>query len=182
MVAMHEGIGTVLINAHAELRALTVDKWIKCNEPKLTWTLQQKAIDLIDQVESGVKVMKKKASTQVLGDDYDEKISQYLSIFPKIKLPSKKYAWVHPKNLETAFKWFFENYKFDWDTILEATEKYVEEFRQNNYLYMQTSKYFIRKQEGTEKTFVSTLADYCNAVQTGEMDSETKKHFPIKVV
>jgi hypothetical protein len=59
-----------------------------------------------------------------------------LNIFPNKKLSSGKYARVPSKNLENAFRWFFENYEYNWETIFLATQKYIYEYESKNYEYM----------------------------------------------
>jgi hypothetical protein len=41
------------------------------------------------------------------------------------------------------FRWFFAEYDYTWDEVINATTMYVNEYQKNNYLYMQNSKYFI---------------------------------------
>ena len=115
-----------------------------------------------------------------MGKDYMDQIKTYVELFPKKKLPSGKLARSTMKNLEVNFKWFFQTYEYDWETINAATARYVDEYERNNYLYMQTSKYFICKtQQDRSKT--SELADYCELVASGgQLDEYT--YFKEKVV
>lgn len=114
-----------------------------------------------------------------MGEGYKENIEKYLEIFPKIKLPSGKAARSDKKNVETAFKWFFETHEYSWDSVLKATEAYVSDYETRRYLYMQTSQYFIRKQQG-DKTWNSELANWCAIVEGGVV--EQRPHFSEKVV
>jgi len=107
-------------------------------------------------------------------------IEKYNELFPDVKLPSNKYAKSNLKNLETNFKWFFSVHKYSWETILQATEMYVEEFEKKNYMFMRTSMYFIRKQE-PDKSFTSDLANYCELVERGYTPPEELSNFSIKV-
>jgi len=115
-----------------------------------------------------------------LPDDASDNIDKYISIFPKGKLPSGKAARVNKKNIEDAFKWFFKNYTYDWDTILRATFYYVETYEKTNYMYMKNSQYFIRKQN-TDKSWDSELANYCDIIINGDDEPETP-HFSDNVV
>lgn len=90
-------------------------------------------------------------------------MQKYVEIFPKLKLPSGKQARVHVSNLEAGFKWFFEKYGYDWETVLRATQNYVSEFEKVRFEHMRTSQYFIRKQN-LDKSWISDLADYCSIV------------------
>ena len=106
-----------------------------------------------------------------MGEDFLQKIQEYVEIFPNRKLSSGKYARVNPKNLETSFRWFFETYNYNWDMIITATEKYVDEYSIRNYEYMRTAQYFLRKQT-LDKAFDSELATYCDLINSGDNDPQ----------
>jgi hypothetical protein len=108
-----------------------------------------------------------------MGTDFLKNIEQYNLIFPNIKLPSGKYARSNVKNLENAFRWFFDNYDYDWDTIFSASKKYIREYADNQYNYMRTSQYFIRKQEDGRQ-FMSELANYCEIILNKPVDDTPK--------
>lgn len=92
-------------------------------------------------------------------------VEQYRELFPKGMLPSGQPSRVTIKELEKKFQWFFSVYKYDWETILKATRHYVEKYKQDNYMYMKTSGYFISKTERGVPT--STLATYCDMILDG---------------
>ena len=156
-------------NLHTELRLL-----INMNYLKDDYTITDK----------GLKLLKEQP---VFGESNDavpitqsnEYLDKYLLIFPKGKLPSGKSARVNRKNIEQSFKWFFDNYQYDWDTVLRATLYYVETYEKTNFMYMKNSQYFIRKQV-TGSTFDSELANYCDIILNGEDDEPA--HFSDKVV
>lgn len=177
---MRENIATIHINVHLELRALEAGGWITNDNSSGAPILLPAAIALVEQVESFFKVSKKKTDNQVMGEGYKDRIEQYLEIFPKIKLPSGKAARSDKKNVETAFKWFFETHDYSWDIVLRAAEAYVSDYETRRYLYMQTSQYFIRKQQG-DKTWNSELANWCAVVKEGGV-VEQRPHFSEKVV
>lgn len=150
-----------LINQSLESKRLQIDGWLD-NDLKLT----HKSIIFIEEINSFFKKAKKKTSRDLLGDNFFSKIEEYVNLFPNKKLGSGKYARVNPKNLESTFRWFFENYDYDWDTILNATKRYIDEYSLKNYEYMRTAQYFIRKQN-IDKTFDSDLATYCQLANSG---------------
>lgn len=124
-------------------------------------TLSDKGESLIKSVEMLFKPIKKLKNIELLGADFKERIKEYIEIFPTQKLPSGKYARGNAKNIEENFMWFFQEYPdYGWDTILEATEKYVEEYRLKNYEYMRTAMYFIKKLK--DGTVEAELANYCD--------------------
>ena len=123
----------------------------------------------MEEINGFFKRTKKKTSTDLMGSSFLQKIQEYVEIFPNRKLNSGKYARVNPKNLEASFRWFFENYDYDWDLIIKATEKYVDEYSIRNYEYMRNSQYFIRRQ-AMDKSFDSDLATYCEIINTNPDD------------
>jgi hypothetical protein len=168
---MKQGIHPNHINIHQELRQLVNKKYLK--ETIATegnkYDLMPDALQLIEQIESFFKVQKKKTNNQVLGTNYQDEILKYLEIFPKGKLPSGKQARSDKKNIEVAFKWFFETYEYSWDIILKATLNYVTDYESRSYKFMQTSQYFIRKQN-SDKTWASELANMCSQIESGDTE------------
>lgn len=144
-----------LINVHQEMRVLERDGWVKHN------TILEKGISLIKTVEQFFTVQKKKSDIQILGDEWNKRISQYQSLFPKIKLPNGKVGRSDNKVVEDNFKWFFANYTYTWEEILDATVRYVNDYEKRNYKFMRTSQFFIRKQI-VGRDFTSDLAEWCN--------------------
>jgi hypothetical protein len=138
------------------------------------------SVRIIESVDE-LFVAKKKIKLDVLmGVDYSEQIDAYIECFPTAKLPNGKYARGNKKNIETNFKWFFENYNYSWNVIHAAAVMYVTEYRAKNYLYMRTAMYFIRKDDGT-RTVHSDLADYCDKIVNNESYTQ-EKYFKTKVL
>jgi hypothetical protein len=158
-----------------EIRRLQSDDWLDEN-----LDLTQKSITFIQEIDNFFKKSKKKTSTVLMGDSFLEMIQEYVEIFPNKRLSSGKPARVNVKTLENSFRWFFDNYSYSWDIILEATTKYVDDYEMKNYEFMRTSQYFVRKQN-TDKTWDSDLATYCDMILNGEDDFESN-HFKDKVV
>ena len=146
------------VNSSLEVTKLKQEGWLEEN-----LQLTSKSIIFTVEIDSYFKKAKKKTTKDLLGDNFTNNIKTYVEIFPNRKLSSGKYARVNPKNLENSFRWFFENYEYDWDMIFRATKKYIYDYSLKNYEYMRTSQYFIRKQN-TDKTYDSELADYCNMI------------------
>lgn len=155
-----------LVSPELEITKLKADGWLNDD---LSFT--SKSIIFIEEINSYFKKSKKKTSKDIMGNDFDVCIKTYNEIFPAKKLGSGKYARTNFRNLETGFRWFFENYSYDWKVIYEATKKYVEEYKMKNYEYMRTSQYFIRKQN-VDKSFESDLATYCDMIQDSSPDEE----------
>lgn len=117
---------------------------------------------LLEKIELPGKSRKK---APVFTEKDLEHIAQYREMFPKGMLPSGQPSRVTVKELEKKFQWFFANYSYEWETILKATEHYINTYQQEAYKYMKTSGYFIAK---TDKGVItSTLANYCDMILDG---------------
>lgn len=162
------------VNKELECKRLQMDHWLTEN-----LELTSKSLIFMEEINGYFKRTKKKTSQDLMGQDFVRNIERYVEIFPNKKLSSGKYARVNAKNLEAPFRWFFDTYDYDWETILKATEKYVDEFSIRRYEFMRTAQYFIRKQN-IDKTFESDLATYCEIIRNG--DDEEQVYFSEKVV
>ena len=164
----------IYVNSNLEVAKLKQENWL---EEDLS--LSNKSIIFISEIDSFFKKAKKKTTKDLLGNNFTDNIQKYVEIFPNKKLSSGKYARVNPKNLEVAFRWFFENYNYDWNIVIAATEKYVDEFSIRNFEFMRTAQYFIRKQ-GIDKTYESDLANYCDIIINGS--DEEQVYFKERIV
>lgn len=180
LCCLRENEASQFINVHQELRCLLTDGWITENDDKLTYKLTPEAMTFVNQVESFFSVTKKKTNNQIMGQDYTAKVAEFLEIFPKMKLPSGKFARSDKKNIETALRWFIQTYNYDWNIILTATKMYVDDYERVNYKYMQTSQYFIRKQN-PDKSWASELANWCAQAEHGPSENN-EKYFSEKVI
>ena len=152
---------------------------IEYDDDKDHYTITKEARTIMTRLDNYFLKAKKKTDIQLLGKDHVTLIKGYREIFPAKKLPSGKPARNNVKALSSTFRWFFETYDYDWATVYKATQMYVNEYRDKDYLYMQTSQYFICKQD-KHKVKHSTLADYCDMIREGIQPDN--KHFKEKVV
>ena len=134
---------------------------------------------LINYLDSYFTVQKKKTEKELLGEEGLKNIKTYRELFPKGKLPSGVPARNNVKILTENFRWFFGEYDYTWEEVLNATRMYVNEYRANNYLYMNNSQYFISKQD-KHKVKTSKLSDYCDMIRDGV--STEQEYFKEKVV
>lgn len=143
-----------------------------------TYKITDKGLHIIREAESILGKMKRAKKTDVPFSEWEEKIEMYNNLFPKGKKIGSSVSFrTNPKDLFDRFKWFFKEYpEYTWDDVLAATEKYMKVFEESNdFTYMQTSKYFIKKEDKT-KTVTSTMADICYNIKSGndeDMDSGT---------
>ncbi len=112
--------------------------------------------------------------------DVASKAEQYNELFPRSKAGSGSYMRSNPKDVGVALSWFMLNYPYDWDTIIQATSRYLDEEEIKGFKYTSTSRYFIKKMDGN-KTITSKLADWCEIVKNGE-DIIERPNFSDKAV
>ena len=143
------------------------------------YTMSAEAKSLMVHLDNYFTKAKKKTDAQLMGKDFVDKINTYREVFPNIKLPSGKPARVNVKMLCESFRWLFETYDYTWEEVIKATKMYVNEYRDAQYMYMQTSQYFICKQD-KHRVKSSTLADYCDMIRDG-IETEYK-HFKENVI
>jgi hypothetical protein len=172
--AIREKLTTPLINTDLELRRLKREGYL-LEDNSLTADSKR----IVKEVEAYFKVSKKKTSGQLMGTDFAENMKTYNECYPNIKLPSGQAARSAMGNLEPAFRWFFINYEFSWETIIKATNLYLDERERENWNYTRKSQYFVRKQN-PDKSWDSLLADFCMQVENGTQDPSNKS-FPEKV-
>lgn len=174
LFSMREKISPSMVNIPLEMRGLTGDYITVGNE------LTAKALSLLIEIDENFKEKKAKNDQELMGADHMKKVEEYRLLFPDLKLPSGKYARDAAKNLEVNFRWFFKSHAYDWNTIMKATTKYIDEYSAKNYDYMRTCKYFIKKSE-KDGSVTSDLANYCEMIVTGTGNSD-EFHFSEKVV
>lgn len=168
-------VQAVGINQYLEFKGLTDAEFVNSDK-----TFTELGAQVYKELEEFFSKEKADASKKILTENYAENIKNYLDLFPRKKLPSGKLARSDKKNIENNFKWFFKNFDYDWETVLEATAHYVDEYEKKNYLYMQTSQYFICKTQA-DKSKLSQLADYCTMIKDG-IEPDEDSHFKEKVV
>ncbi len=134
---------------------------------------------LITVLDGYFKTQKSKTTKNLLGKSGALNVDQYRKIFPAGKLPSGVPSRNNVKILTENFRWFFSEYDYTWEEIMSATKMYVNEYRDNNYMYMQNSQYFVSKQD-KHRVKRSQLADYCDMIREGIEPDD--KHFEEKVV
>ena len=144
-----------------------------------TYTMSPEARMFCIRLDNYFIKAKKKTDIQLMGKNFVDKINSYREIFPAKRLPSGNPARNNVKALVENFRWFFETYDYTWEDVMKATKMYVNEYRDAGYLYMQTSQYFISKQD-KHKVKHSRLADYCDLIIEG-INTEDD-HFKEKVV
>lgn len=144
------------------------------SESNVLYDITKKGQDLVQICSLHFEEPEEKESPS----DLKKLAEEYLEIFPKIKLPSGKYARVALPEIEKKLKIFKRTYKPSFkkyygfvltdEDILQATRAYVKRYAATRYQFMVTSSYFIQKNEK------SALADEILAMKQG-LASNTDK-------
>ena len=156
MCSIRDSISPSKINLHKELRSLWKHEWITVPGPSCKLT--EKGMKLVEDIESTFTAEKKKVNKRLMTENFKEMIQHFIDIGPAGKLGHGRPWRSSPRNLEKVFTWFFKNYKYSWETIIKATQIYLQENEKGNHKYTQQSHYFVRKNDH------SKLADYCENV------------------
>ena len=173
---MKQGVSSTT-NTKLDKDVLVSNGFLVIEDGKYKLTVKAKGI--MSRLDNYFIKAKKKTDIQLMGKDFATKINTFREIFPNQRLPSGKPARVNVKMLSESFRWFFETYEYEWEHVMNATKMYVNEYRDAEYMYMQTSQYFISKQD-KHRVKHSTLADYCDMIRDG-IDTE-EQTFKEKVV
>jgi hypothetical protein len=129
-------------------------------------------LHVIREAEQILAKMKRAKKTEVPFSDWEEQIVKYNEMFPKgKKIGSSVTFRTNPKELFDRFKWFFKEYpEYTWEDVLTATEMYVKVYEDaNDFTYMQTSKYFVKKEDKSKST-TSTMASLIYNIKSGNVD------------
>lgn len=136
---------------------LQLKSYIKVtNSDPNSWIIRKKALDLFPIIEKHNNL-----------HDIAEKIRD---IFPKGVKSGGYSVRSNVKDLEDKLKKFNKDYKYSPEIVIEATIRYVNELKKQDYNFMLLSKYFIHK-EGKG----STLAEYCDIIINGEEEEVEAK-------
>ena len=105
------------------------------------------------------------ATTKVDKTALQEKIDTYRKLFPAGTINGRTYR-NSVRELLPRFQWFFKHHTYSWDTVLEATERYIRVKKQQDghYSFVRTSAYFIRKTDAG-RCDISELANWCEVVE-----------------
>ena len=143
------------------------------------YKITDKGVMLLKEAEHTLTKMKR-AKKNISTENWEENIAKYNEMFPKGKKEGASISFrTNPKELMERFIWFFKEYpEYTWELVFQATERYVNSFDETTgYTYMQTSKYFIKK-EDKSKTITSTLATMCYNIKEGnDVEINTGYHY-----
>ena len=162
------------VNTLTELYRLEMHGFVakKENEFGSSYVITTKGLHLLKESEDILIRNKRIKKNEIPFEDWQEKIIAYNNLFPKGKKEGSSVSFrTNPKELYDKFKWFFgEQPDYDWDMVFKATAEYVKPFDEtSDYQYMQTSKYFIRKDDKNKNT-TSTLGTMCYNIVEGNLD------------
>lgn len=105
--------------------------------------------------------------------DIDSFVEAFYELFPKGVQSGGYPVRSGKKGVKDRLQKFIKsNKQYDYETIIKATQMYINECERNGYQFMKTAQYFIIK-DGS-----STLESYCEKVASGEdiQDNISFKH------
>lgn len=127
--------------------------------------LTPKALEILNEFETFLVKTKKKITSEVLGENFLERVTEYREMFPAKRLPHGELARQNVQELKDKFVWFFKTYpEYDWNLVLDATDYYLHLKSKTDWQYTMTSSYFIKKTDPRTKESRSALADYCQTI------------------
>jgi hypothetical protein len=167
------------INFNHEQYRLEITGHIKkdTTQTYLTYNITEKGLHLLREAENCLTKMKRVKKAVPL-KEWEDNVVKYNEMFPKTKKEGSSISFrTNPRELMDRFMWFFKEYpEYTWELVFKATEKYLNTFDEGTgYTYMQTSKYFIKK-EDKSKSVTSTLATVCYDISEGN-DTEISTGF-----
>lgn len=169
------------VNFNSEQYRLEITGHLTKNKTGLgaTYELSEKGRLLLTEAEHIMTKMKRAKKTVPLLE-WEDNVAKYNEMFPKGKKEGSPVSFrTNPRELMDRFMWFFKEYpEYTWDLVFQATEHYLKTFDESTgYTYMQTSKYFIKKDD-KNKTTTSTLATICyNILEGNDTEVSTGYHY-----
>lgn len=132
--------------------------------------LTTKALSLLDECNKLFIIPKNKKKNSYITPEFIQNLQEFREIFPNKKLPSGKAARTNFDDLKRKMVEFMIKYpQYDWNTILDATENYVETYRKADYMFMKTAGYYIMKNNESD------LATDCELLLEGGLEELQKK-------
>lgn len=158
LICFKDRLNPPLINVAGELTVCRLKGFID-DQNKLT----PKALGIISDCEAFFKKTKVKLASEILGEDYKQKVAQYRELFPRGTHPTLGYTFrTSIEDITPRFQWFFSRYPdYTWELVLRATQTFVEKAQANGFRGLGKASYFIKKTDKDSNTITSPLADMC---------------------
>ena len=180
LYSMNDKVGYPNYISHlTETHRLKLQGFIEGNDPK-NYSITMKGFMIMKDVEKMMCHSKESVKLKSKYEDWQEHIVKYNSMFPTGKIEGCSVSYrTNPKELFERFKWFFIHFpEYSWDDVLTATKKYLKVFEdKGDNSYMQTSKYFIKK-EDKSRAWSSGLATLCYNIANGnDVDADNGSYY-----
>lgn len=166
----------LILYKELEMRGLIVQTegdFIKGKEVPL-YNLTKDGIALVEYIQSEFNKMDEEVTSETIAvsgveqlklaitDDVEAWIDEWLDIFPAKVRSGGKLVKSDRIGCIRKMRVFMREWKFDKDTILKATKRYVSNKEQEGWSYMRCAVYFIYRVEGSNKE--SDLAAECEQI------------------
>lgn len=139
-------------NAEGEIRILQIMGYLDNNG-----TLTQKSEEALKDIDGLFRKVKTIPSTDLLGNEYLDKIQQYRNKFPIGKKGDKEDV------INKMTRLFFNRPTTTWETVMAAADLYLSEVSE--------SKFVMRANNFLEKNGARTITEYLERIEEGEQEN-----------
>lgn len=123
------------------------------------YDLTEKATEVYTDIEPNISLVEIASLLSTSEDDIEEFVAIFLDKFPAgIRNKGGEVVKAHPTDVKKKMKTFLKKYKYDKETILEATDRYLTRMKTDGYGWCNSAHYFISKDN------ISKLAAECELV------------------
>ena len=133
---------------------LQVHGFIDDSDEIFLYKINERGKEFVERIND---LMKENQEDESEEKSIDKLCHDYLELWPKVKLPSQKYARASILEIQKKMKvWLRVNkplfkkeygFKLNNQDILDATKAYIDRYAKTGYKFMVTSSYFIQKNE-----------------------------------
>ncbi len=144
------------------------------------YELTEKGLMLLREAEEAALKTKRAKKAKIPLAEWEDHIKTFNEMFPKGKKEGTNISYrTNPKELMERFVWFFKEYPdYTWDQVLEVTQRYVDSFDESTgYTYMQTSKYFVKKDDKFRSTSSTLAGMIYNMLEGNDEEVSTGYHY-----
>jgi hypothetical protein len=162
------------------------------DEASTVFTLTKEGIELVEFIKKEFEAIDEDINTEIIAisgvetlkdepdkDSVEGWIDEWLEIFPRGVKSGGKLLRSDRASCIRKMKNFMLEYKYSKDTIMRATERYIEHKRLQEFQYTRCAVYFIYHVANGDKT--SDLAAECEQLLFEDNNKPTQNNFDILV-
>lgn len=115
-------------------------------------------------------------------DSLEEWIDEWIDIFPRGLKSGGRLVRGDRISCLRKMKVFMKEYPYTKDTIIKATQKYIESKRAEGFQYTRCAVYFIYRVESSQKDKISDLAAWCDQVLHEQSEGNTQSSNNLEIM